>query len=208
MSEILQPITNAGFSSVNLEAGHFYSDIPLRPIEEQGIKIGVSVAGALNDIGIHVTPIVLVDDFHAPDTHTTPNLLKMSELGFVPARVFKEAEYVDEAMRIFGDIKDRGKVRYRSGKNVHSLRAEGNPDLIKANGDQSCSLLDAAVYSVRHRELGGICLTVLPLTDGSRNYERQQDYVIKILQASGREIPILNVFYNEEGEITVGDFDF
>ena len=65
----------------------------------------------------------------------------------------------------------------------------------------ACAALDAALY-IKKNEDAGICVTVL-----HTEWKGQQNAVKKVLSALGKDIPILEVYYTDEGEIEI-EFDY
>ena len=194
------------FNHALVEAGHFYGNSELDELEIMGVEIGIDTVNALKNIGIRVTPVVLVDNFHADDEYTSSNLERMQTLGYVPEVVYEEQKFEDDAWELFDVLKKKNKVKTRTS-GTQNLRAENVPQLVSSDGVLSCSILDAAIYKRKHAEFGGICVTILPEEDADRNYVRQQSYTRAILTAADISIPILNVFYSDEGNIHV-DFDY
>jgi hypothetical protein len=200
-----QIVTGISATSVNVEAGHFYSDLQLREIDVMGIRIGNNVVSLMQELGLHVGRCVLVDDFHAEDIYTTSNLQQMAGHGFLPDVVYMEGSFQDQARSLLTTLEQRGHVKEKKGRKL--LKADNIPMLQKENGDLSCSILDAAVYIAKHDTFGGIQVTVLPEEDEGKNYRRQQSYTKAILEKAGVSIPILDVFYDIDGTVSV-DFDY
>lgn len=184
-----------------VEAGHFYADREVGVEQKIGIEVGMAAISALEEMGLEVAPCILVDDYNASDLKTESNLLAIQEMGFIPEVTYREKDSLAKALAIIETLESEGKVKTKKSDGSKNLK---NPwlRLVEGNGKLSCAILDAALYVQKHEEHGGICVTVLP-----ESYKKQQEATRAILATAGYQMPILNVYFNMEGEISV-NFDF
>lgn len=202
--EQLQTISKLGqFNAALVEAGHFYADKPFSPEQEIGIKIGIAAIATLNEMGIKSNPCILVDDYNAKDQKSPEHLAKAYELGFSPEIIFREKDFVPQAQQMLETLEVTGKTKVRTKTGEKYLK-ERFIKLTKENGQLTCALLDAALYQDKQSHFGGVCVTVLPDT---QDYRTQQECTKQILKALDLKVPILNVYFDPEGKVSV-DFNF
>lgn len=194
---ILQIPGISGHKTASVEAGHFYANETIGHEQEIGVEVGKAVLEVLSEIGIKATTCLLIDDYHAHDTGgiIEGNVKQLGKLGFVPEMVFSEKRMISEAWGILGDLTKLGKVKdKRDGRRFLKDGWIHLADTIYP----TCSLMDAALYKTKHGMFSGVCVTVLP---GS--YIDQQEKTKQILKSAGLKIPILNVFFNSEGKVSL-----
>lgn len=204
MKELINTISGIStFSCALVEAGHFYADKPLASEQQVGVCVGMATIDSLQEMGLIATPCILIDDYNAEDKTSESNVTQIRQLGFSPEVIYREKSSQAKAIEILEQLKTSNKTKYRKNTGETYLK-EGFIKLVKNDGKLTCALLDAALYVQKHQEYAGICVTVLADTP---EYRTQQSYTKSILKAAAYSIPILNVYFSEEGSISV-DFDY
>lgn len=194
---------------VCVEAAHIYTDEVPGFKHQLGAVIGANVCRILGGMGVDVQRMLFVDDFNA-----VSNDLSLSEYGefigehgFTPDIVVMESTLVDDANRLIGQLEEAGLTeRNRNGATVLKKNNKRDKDIVLVKSPimgsiPACNALDAALY-LRKFETAGVCVTIL-----DKQWQDQQNSVKKVLKALGKDIPILEVYYLENGEIEV-DFDY
>lgn len=202
MKEILSQITNiTTFKRALVEAGHFYANQSLSGEHKLGIKIGQIAVNTLAEMGLQVTPCILIDDYNSPDLYSQENLAVLEQEGFVPQVIYKEKDLIPKAQGVLRLLEAANKVKPKHGAKYFK---EGFKILVSDQGQYSCALLDAALYADKYQTFDGVCVTVLP-----ENWinQTQQQTTKAILKGAGIVIPILNVYFNGVGSISL-DFNF
>lgn len=207
MRNQLEILPRSGFSTAIVEAGQFYADTPFSRQDALGLEIGKQATGLLVEMGINVTRCVLVDDYNAEDIHSEENLMRIREVGFEPSIVYRERACTPGATQIFDQLRDSNQAKLKKKTASWHLKHSSFAKLKDNEGKFSCALLDAALYRQKQNDFGGACVTILPLVDGVRDYTKQQEYTRAILKSANISVPVLNIFYDTSGNVSV-DFDF
>lgn len=194
---------------VCVEAGHIYTDEVPTQSHETGASVGSKVSALLGEMGFDVQKMLFVDDYNAQssdlDLGSYQDLISCH--GFTPEVTVMESTLVQEAEEIVTSLQEQGLTEEnRNGAVILKKSYKREKDIVlrksPAMGFMSgCAALDAALY-LRKSKTAELCVTVL-----HREWKDQQASVKKILKALGKEIPILEVYYNDEGDIEV-DFDY
>ena len=202
--EILELITSK-FGDVKnalIEAGHFYVQDDITDQHLTGALLGKQIADEIRAVGVNAITSIFVDDYSngclpLSDQDTEVKLQQYDQRGFTPDIVYYEKDMVGQARALSWEMKQDGKVVvFKNGK--HFLKEDGT--FLSDGVWPGCSLLDAALFCKKHESMpeeGGVCITVLPDT-----YKTQQQSVKKILNAAGKQIPIINIYYDKEGNLT------
>lgn len=188
--------------SVVIEAGHIYTDERPGLTHQIAAEIGGSLIRVLKVAGVVPVGMLFVDDYNplSGDLNIKDYLEVLREHGFNPDRVVMESSMRDPAERLITElsvreltkVKKDGKVLVK-GEDTILLRKSR----ILGNGP-ACDALDAALY-IQKRKEADVCLTVLP-----ESYRDQQLRVKKVLALLGEQVPIINIFYNEERAVDLG----
>lgn len=222
LNSVSQLVSDSGFTSIVMEAGHFYVDptgfesSDNAIVHEISATIGVMASNNLRKLGMNIMTLLFVDDLHAhkpqtPEsvTHTLDTKLEQYDnLGFQPDKIIFETALKEDALNFVGELppeRIKKKKKQVIFKRFDPLgKWEGNITLIDEFGKPSCALLDAVLYQKKSQLINqkGICITVLPL-----EYSSQQDKTKIILQSAGYKIPILNIYFTTDKKLSV-DFDY
>lgn len=202
MKEQLSQVINPNsYKYALVEAGHFYGDKPLNSEQQLGVMVGQTVINALTDMGLQVTPCLLIDDYNAPDIYGVENLEALKEKGFVPSVIYRERSMIPRANSILSQLEIANKTKIRRGAKYFK---DGFKILVSEQGKYSCALLDAALYAEKYQDFGGVCVTILPDT---YTYRIQQQTTKSILKGCDVVVPILNVYFKQDGLVSL-DFDY
>jgi len=127
--------------------------------------------------------------------------------GFSPDLLVMESTLEEEADSIVRSLQDNGhteinkhgavilKKPYKRAKEIVLKKSPGRGETA------ACAALDAALY-IRKNERAGISVTIL-----HEEWREQQEDVRRVLEALGVDIPVLEIYYDDEGEVEV-EFDF
>lgn len=199
------------FSSSVIEGGHFYVDSSQSILNGQDFisaTQGIEIVKKLYERNEGNVVWWFIDDFHTEEDHingkATYDTLSKAWGEIQPVIVYEaEPELHDEALALVTRIPDDKKLEYKKST-VLKGEFDSNYGLVKKQKDgsiiPSCNLLDAALYIRKFtylKEKGG-CITVLP-----EEYVKQQRAVLAILDALNQEIPIINVYFDKEGKISL-----
>lgn len=198
------------FETAVIEGGHVYVD-PTQSIlkdkdflsAEYGIKISLDIYknGKKNFIWW------FIDDLHK-NGQVSPIYKDLpAQWGSVPYIIMTEADpsLNQEALDLIPRFPKDQLLEYRKGI-VLKGEFDSNYGLCKKNDSglvPSCNLIDAALYIRKFNFLNrrGGCITILP-----EEYINQQTAVHAMLDALKEEIPVINVYFNNKGEIsTIAD---
>ena len=195
--------------AVVVEAAHIYTDEQPTRKHEQGAEIGGRVASFLAGMGLDVQRMLFVDDLnaHSQDLDLSSYQSMISERGFSPDVLIMESTLQEDADEIIRSLQDTGhtetnkhgaiilKKPYKRAKEIVLKKSPGRGETA------ACAALDAALY-LKKREGAGISVTVL-----HEEWREQQEDVRRVLEALGVDIPVLEIYYDDEGEVEV-EFDF
>jgi|SRR3989344_3949917 len=195
--------------AVIVEAAHIYTDEEPTIKHAMGAEIGGKVASFFTQMGIDVQRMLFVDDFNAHNQDLDlPSYQRMiSERGFSPDLLVMESTLEEEADSIVRSLQDNGhteinkhgavilKKPYKRAKEIVLKKSPGRGETA------ACAALDAALY-IRKNERAGISVTIL-----HEEWREQQEDVRRVLEALGVDIPVLEIYYDDEGEVEV-EFDF
>lgn len=205
-----------------IEAAHFYTDRVFGSEEMLSAKIGSQICDALTQLSIGpIVPMLFIDNLNVDanvTNHTSDNTATLAHSGFHPEVTIYEADMVAKAENILAQIIKRGQRHIEDTqtgkihkKNTFVKIARGGiylkkdfKELQKLDGSYTCALLDAAAYVEKFNMFGAVCVTVLP---NNSFYSEQQKTTKAILKAAGYDIPILNVYFDQDGKLTF-EYDF
>lgn len=229
--QINQILSTHNLSSAYVEMGHFYVDHSYLPNQDtemhsQGIDFGTYLVDDLKQHGIKVSTMVFIDDLHTTryfnhqdiPTLVDNRLAEYKSRGFEPDITVYEKSLVDPAKKLMLVLLEKDAERKNKKKILQTVPeskvifmkhfdSQGSFDrfhLLNGYGIPTCELLDAALYIEKNKMMseGGICMTVLPVS-----YQNQQYRTKAILKQAGIAIPILDLYFDKEGTLSV-DFDF
>ena len=213
--QIEKSLGKSGAHHVALEGGHIYTNEKpdLRHIFE--LKQTALMREHLLRIGLRVTNLLFVDDYHpAPEDDTLDvdayrNLaLKM---GWPINIVQSERSMLPVANVMIGILRQMGKVVPHGEKGALLAHHARKVELLgKNNGAPTCAMLDAALSTIKFGQLGAdAIINVLP-----RGYKGQQRNTRDILRASRESniegipeqegLPFNNLFLTPDGRIRAG----
>lgn len=217
MKEILQTnlqiILNASVDKHRpkfcVEAAHVYTDEVPGIKHQLGAVIGANVCQILQEMGVDVQRMLFVDDFNALSNDLSLEDYEgfIAKHGFAPDLVVMESTLINSANKLIEQLEESGLTE--KNKNGATVLKKGNKkekDIVLRKSPvmgsvPACNALDAALYLKKH-EAAGVCVTIL-----DKQWQDQQTSVKKVLKALGKEIPILEVYYSESGDLEV-DFDY
>jgi len=198
--EVIHVLRKKRARQVCIEAGHIYVNEEPGESHVSSLKAGGELSRELQVAQISHRRCLFVDDFN-PDTNILDldNYLSLAtESGFKPDKVFMESSLQEEAWGLLRELDGQENVRYKGSERYtkkHNVR------LINSQSRPTCCLLDAAFYK-RRLECFDYAITVLP-GDSCHGYKNQQKGVRQILRLLGnRKLPIIVVYYYENGEFT------
>lgn len=200
--KLLRILAGRKIKSVCIEAGHIYRD--QKPNEEhfQGFSVGSDICCRLLVAGIKPYRMVFIDDYNPEkDIFCLRGYLSVARgHDFEPHEIVWESSLEEEARAIVDRLLSR-ELAIKNGEGVFT--AKGHVRLQFPNGRLSCCVLDAALY-LRRFARHDFSITVLP-RNSRQSYKDQQKGVRRILRLLGHEqLPMANVFFGENNEITVG----
>lgn len=221
MQQITQTLNTNNFLSASVEVGHFYVD-PTNyenqdndDIHALSLDIGTTLVHNLKNSGISVSTLLFIDDLHTSDKYNSTSLdsivdthlAEYKSQGFIPDQIVYETTLIQDAYKILHKLpkiekKSNGSMLLKQfdseGSYVNRFR------LLDASGNPSCALLDATLYEHKWnmQQNQGVCITVLPI-----NYEDQQNKTKYVLKQAGIFVPILNLYFDSQGILSV-DFDY
>ena len=193
-----------------VEAGHIYADEIPSLSHEVGAIVGAKVSIALENMGILVKKMLFIDDYNAQsntlDLENNQSLL--SEHGFVADRLIMESSLVSDAEKVIAEL-EQGSLTEINKHGAVILKKNHKKDkevVLRKSPEMgttpACVALDTALYIKKQEEEAGICVTVL-----HSEWKSQQNAVKKVLKALGKDLPILEVYYTDEGDIEI-DFEY
>lgn len=195
---------------VCVEAGHIYTDETPSLTHEIGAMVGSEYCKALERIGIQVQKMLFIDDFNAKsqdlDIDSYTGIL--AKHGFMPDSIIMESSLFESAQDVISQLEAREMIDVnRHGAIILKKYDKKEKDIVlqkspNMGGAPACAALDTALYLKKYED-SGICLTVLPT-----EWKGQQNGVKKVLKALGKKVPIIEVYYTDEGDIEVEDFDY
>ncbi len=195
--------------TICVEAGHIYTDETPSLKHEIGAMVGAKVSSLLEEMGFSVQRMLFIDDYNAVsndlDIGSYQSLLQGH--GFAPEVTVMESSLTQNAQEIVETLEKQGLTEEnRNGTVVLKKGHKREKDIVlkKSPGMglvPSCAALDAALY-LKKFETVGVCVTVL-----HQEWKGQQEGVKKVLNALGKSIPILEVYYTDDGDIEF-DFDY
>lgn len=194
---------------VCVEAGHIYTDESPTIRHEIGAIVGKNVSNILEGLGVQVQRMLFVDDYH-PTTHSLDldSYQKLlAERGFVADKVVMESSLNDAAEDVITLLQDKSLIDVKkNGAIILKKTHKKEKDIVlrkspEMGGAPACAALDTALY-LKKSESTGVCVTIL-----HDEWKEQQSGVKKVLKALGKDIPILEVYYSDYGDIEV-DFDY
>ncbi len=182
--------------SVCVETSHIYMDEEPNETHDLAAQIGSRIVVEVEKHGSIVARHLFIDNFNpSPERFrldVDKYISRLREKGFDPHVVTFEAALALPAQNILYAL--NGKT-YRDEGDV--FLTEGNTKLISC-GRPTCSLLDASLYMAK-LSMFELIITILP-----REFKEQQKKVMRILNALGyTRLPIVNVFHENNGSITV-----
>ncbi len=180
------------YTTAVIEAGHFYANQSLTQEQLSGIDVGKTMIKKLNELGFQTIPCILIDNYNAVDTKSESNLVEIQGYDYNPKLVLWEKDAVPYSISLLESLKQNDKTKEKKG---NMYLKEGFSILQNKDGKYSCALLDAGLYVMKFDLYSGICVTVLP-----ESYKSQQETTKRILKGTGQEIPIINIYYKEDGE--------
>jgi hypothetical protein len=186
-----------------VEAAHIYSDESPDVTHELAAKVGASTCLALANLGVEVSGLLFVDDYNPSsfDLDLEKYMGMLNAQGFPVSKVVMESSLQNYACCLVDELEANGMTKRKKDGKVYLLG--GSQILLKKSdllgNKPACDVLDAAFY-INKSEEAGLCVTVLPF-----DYREQQEKVKELLKILGYEISILNVYFNQEGEV---DLDF
>ena len=187
---------------VCVEAGHIYVDESPNGQHCTSLKIGAIFADAISKVIPSVTKMLFVDDYN-PEVSTLdlPEYLKTAaELGFAPDLIVREASLVEEAHRLVEKLGTNNATCVSSDGHTHTRQQ--NIRLRYVNDRLSCCALDATLYVRKFRDYD-FNLTILP-GESTCEYKKQQRNVRRLLRLLEiKDLPLVNVFFNENGSFTL-----
>ncbi len=202
--KLMRILTGRRVQNVCVEAGHIYRN--QRPGQEQlqGFTIGSDICCRLIVARIRPHRMVFIDDYNPEEDNFCLRAYIEVARGcdFEPHEVVWESGLVEEARALANQLLDRG-LAVRNGDDG-IITVKNRIRLQSPDGRVSCCALDAALY-LRRFAKHDFSITVLPRRDG-KNYKDQQQGVRRILRLLGywQQLPMANVFFGEDNEITVG----
>jgi len=194
---------------VCVEAGHIYTDETPNELHEVGARVGANVCTVLENMGIKIQKMLFIDDYNAEshDLNIGDYQELLSKCGFSADKLVMESSLENDAIQIIDDLekiflieenKNGSLILKKGHKREKEIVLRKSPSM---GATPACVALDTALYLKKYEE-AGLCVTILHSI-----WKDQQKGVQKVLKALGKELPILSIFYSEEGEIEV-DFDF
>lgn len=192
-----------------VEAGHIYTDETPSLSHEIGAMVGANFCTELERMGIVVQRMLFVDDYNA--TSNDLNLADYSSLlskhGFAVDRTVMESTLREDAEKVIARLQASSMAELnRNGAVILKKNQKREKTIVlqkssSTGGGPACAALDAALYLLKARE-AGLCVTVL-----HQQWKDQQEGVKKVLKALGENVPILEVYYSDDGDIEV-EFDY
>ena len=201
--KLMRILTGRRVQNVCVEAGHTYRD--QRPGQEQlqGFTIGSDICCRLIVARIRPHRMVFIDDYNPEEDNFCLRAYMEVARGcdFEPHEVVWESSLVEEARALAGQLMDRGLAIRKGDGGI--LTVKNRIRLQSPDGRSGCCALDAALY-LRRFTKHDFSITVLPRNAG-QNYKDQQQSARRILRLLGYgQLPMANIFFGEDSEITVG----
>jgi hypothetical protein len=202
--KLMRILTGRKVQNVCVEAGHIYRD--QRPGQEQlqSFTIGSDFCYRLIATGIKPYHMVFIDDYNPEeDNFCLRAYMEMArDCDFEPHEVVWESSLVEEAKALVNQLLDRGLAV--SNGNDGIITVKNRIRLQCPDGRVSCCTLDAALY-LRRFAKHDFSITVLP-RNAKENYKDQQQSARRILRllGYGQQLPMANIFFVENSDITVG----
>lgn len=198
-----------GSSTACVEAAHIYTDEQPGLEHQMSAVIGTNVSRILEEMGVDVNRMLFVDDFNADskdlDIHEYESFI--TKHGFIPDVVVMETTLVEDAKEIVRVLEGLGLTEVnKNGATILKKKEKREKEVVLKKSPSlgsvpACSALDAALY-IKKFEHSGVCVTVL-----HERWKNQQDSVKRVITALGMEIPVLDVYYSDTGDVSV-DFDY
>ncbi|MFA6411005.1 MAG: hypothetical protein WCW26_05540 [Candidatus Buchananbacteria bacterium] len=181
---------------VVVEAGHIYTNEQPGPEHHQSLELGAELCQRLIRAGIRPVPVIFIDDYNPTETTLCQRtyLASARGLGFDPAEVIMESEFVAGAEKIIELLNMVGQIDHNDGV---VFTVSPKVCLQKADGKLSCAALDAAFYRYKFHKWP-FAITVLP-----SDYKDQQRNTKRLLKLLGHKtLPMANVFFRRDGQLT------
>jgi hypothetical protein len=221
MSELQTYFQQTGYKTALVEAGHFYANKEVGDEQEVGVQVGQELIGRLSSLGVRAVPALFIDNYNAsdPGDMVKRNRAVLEGWGWTPGNVLWERQAVGTAMGLIEKLNATENPvthkplanQWRNGSchlewhtprtTQHGLIYDHDDiQLMNREGHLSCPVLDAASHVQRWQTMGqeGVCVTVLPDT-----YQQQQWEMQQVLRLSGLQVPIINAFYDRQGNYQV-----
>ncbi|MBL7150907.1 hypothetical protein ISS86_03175 [Candidatus Microgenomates bacterium] len=212
--------------SVCVEAAHVYVGESFSEEHKLGAEIGADILAHLADLGIKSCAMLFIDDLPEHNKQLNPGCYSqdpegfqasLNDHGFCPEKFVLESSLVQGAQILINKLEFKGIAKSRKRKSyaigerrkVFPRFAPSAPggglfylERVDMFNDTTpvCAVLDAALYLEKLRE-SDVCITVL-----SDSYKKEQERAKFLVRALGNKQTIINVYFNEEGEIDI-DFD-
>lgn len=194
---------------VCVEAGHIYTDEVPALKHEVGAIVGSKISKLLEGMGVQVQRMLFVDDYNVEHNSLDLDAYQsmLSKHGFTPDRLIMESLLLGDAEDVISALEQKSLTeKNKKGAVILKKNCKKENDIVLRKSPErgalpACAAIDTALYLKKH-ETAGICVTVLPV-----EWRGQQDGVRKVLYALGKDLPILEVYYSDDGEIEI-EFDY
>ncbi|MBP6098549.1 MAG: hypothetical protein KA477_01040 [Candidatus Levybacteria bacterium] len=194
---------------VCIEAGHIYTDETPSLSHEIGAIVGHNVSQILEGMGVTVQKMLFVDDYNALSHNLNVEEYRslLNSHGFEPDILVMESSLVQDAYQVIAELEVNSLTETnKNGALILKKNHKKEKDIVLRKSPSmeslpACAALDTALY-IKKNERAGICVTVL-----HEKWKSQQEAVKKVLKALGKDIPILEIFFTDYGEIEI-DFDY
>jgi len=199
--------------SVLVEAAHVYGYQTLEEMHLHGAQIGAKVVSLVNDLGLAAKAMLFVDDYNWHQQPSPKSYIQNPETfhnaylekGFKIDTFAHEAILAAQAEAWVTSYIAEGIFKVNKKGVFLPLGHDGILWIVKKNhlneAKFTCEALDALCY-INKSKLADLLITVLPV-----HYTKQQDRTKLLLKKLGYRLPILNIYFEENGDLNL-DFEY